>query len=822
MNTPYPCPSGQSTLADAKARLNTITNIQVDATPVAPAVPPFNRPGVTDKFLADAGCHHYGNDDVQEHGCRPEGIAIPFRSVTGEPILDNGKPFARVRLYTATDSKKYHQRTGSETHIYIPPNFREQPRYQTLVEVEGEFKSLALSEAGFSAVGLPGISCAMREGELHPELAEVLEFHKPARVLFLGDNDTVLNSDFAREAAKLRPAIFDSKRFAFVTELRVAVCPLGGPKGVDDVRGSMGGEFNAWFSALVENAYVVPAKASPTEIFCALLRRESELVRKAITTGDDHEQHRNRVKLLQSAGRLQNEAASALLVLPLLADLLSVSESKAARMIRDSGSSTDHTKPGKKRADAKPIADDELRAAYGEPVSVFKEGGVANINERYFAGHFHAPGNILYEPAEKLFYGYEETTGIWRRESDDHIREAVSAAVLDYGRRTGLSLDSKISVARMNGIVHALRAIGEQRDAFKAARDFVHVQNGVIRFPEDGNVILTEFRRDDYSRNRSPVAFDEAAECPQFYNDLLRAALPDDDIALLQCLLGLAIAGVNPAQRLVILDGNAATGKTQIARIFQALVGAENCTQVRTALLNERFEIFRYIGKTLLLAPDVQGDFLNRAGASVLKALVGGDPLTAEAKGGNGGFDIDGNFNVLITSNTRLRVRLDGDTGAWRRRLIILRFEGKSPTRRIPNFAEKLIAEEGAGILRWALAGLLRAREQLAATGDLFLTPTQKERVEALLSESDSIRRFVAECTATGNGNVTSHELVESYFHFCSTNEWTPQPVRIVERTLADVILETHGQSRAQDIGRAGKSVRGWRNVILNTEFATA
>ena len=465
----------------------------------------------------------------------------------------------------------------------------------------------------------------------------------------------------------------------------------------------------------------------------------------------------------------------------------------------------------------------ELVAKYGQAIFYRGENGaIASINERFFAGRFHAQGKILYEPTERAFYSYNDATGIWRRETDDAIREAVSASVLEYGRNAGLLLDSKISIARMNGIVHALRAIAERREAFQKLRDFVHVRNGVIRFPADGRIILTEFRREDFSRNCSPVAFRKDGECPQFINNLLRPALPDDDVDLLQRWAGLAIAGVNPAQRFLILDGNAATGKTQIANLIKSLVGAENATQLPTALLLERFEIFRFVGKTLLLAPDVAGDFLNRAGATVLKALIGGDPLTAEAKGSNGGFDLAGNFNVLITSNTRLRVRLDGDAGAWRRRLIILRFERPPPEKRIPNFAEKLVTEEGAGILRWALAGLLRAREQLAATGDLILTPVQQGRVDALLSESDSIRRFIIECTSHGEGNVTSHELVESYFHFCASNEWTPQPVRIVERTLADAILETHGASRAQDIGRSGKSVRGWRNVILTAEPVTA
>jgi putative DNA primase/helicase len=469
-------------------------------------------------------------------------------------------------------------------------------------------------------------------------------------------------------------------------------------------------------------------------------------------------------------------------------------------------------------AQTDPPVPDDLEEIYGKPFFKGENGIVLAINERFFAAHFYARGNILYEPVERAFYSYNEKTGVWRRESDDAVREAVSASVLDYGRKAGLFLDPKISVARMNGIVHALRAIAERRDAFQKPRDFVHVQNGVVRFPASGKILLTDFSRGDFSRNRSPVAFNKEGECPQFINGLLRPALPDADVDLLQRWTGFAIAGVNPAQRFIILDGGPGTGKTQIAKVVQAIVGVENCTQLRTALLLERFEIFRFIGKTLLLAPDVPGDFLNRTGASQLKALVGSDPLTAEAKGSNGGFDLAGNFNVLIASNTRLRVRLDGDGGAWRRRLIILRFEQPPPKKRIPNFAEKLVVEEGAGILRWALAGLLRARQELAATGDLILTPTQQGRIDALLSESDSIRRFVAECTARGEGNVTSHELVEAYFHFCASNEWTPQPVRIVERTLADVILETHGASRAQDIGRGGKSVRGWRNVILITE----
>src|SRR5208337_3402543 len=131
------------------------------------------------------------------------------------------------------------------------------------------------------------------------------------------------------EAAKLRKTLFASKRFQFVQELRVAVCPLDGPKGVDDVRAARGEQFSAWLESLVESAFVVPSKASPAEILCALLRREITPV-KAAVTGENHDAHRNRVKLLQSAGRLQRESGAMLLLKPLLSTALGVKSTEIA------------------------------------------------------------------------------------------------------------------------------------------------------------------------------------------------------------------------------------------------------------------------------------------------------------------------------------------------------------------------------------------------------------------------------------------------------------------------------------------------------------
>lgn len=104
--------------------------------------------------------------------------------------------------------------------------------------------------------------------------------------------------------------------------------------------------------------------------------------------------------------------------------------------------------------------------------------------------------------------------------------------------------------------------------------------------------------------------------------------------------------------------------------VLQSLVGRENVTQLRTDHLGERFELFRLIRRTLLVGVDVDADFLTSKGAPVIKGLVGGDLFDAEQKGGSGSFQIEGKFNILMTFNCRLKVKLQGDVGAWRRRLL--------------------------------------------------------------------------------------------------------------------------------------------------------
>ena len=411
----------------------------------------------------------------------------------------------------------------------------------------------------------------------------------------------------------------------------------------------------------------------------------------------------------------------------------------------------------------------ELRRLYGEPYYMNDKGAITGINEAFWAGMHAAENIVLHEPDEKAFYRYNPGTSIYEVETADAIRHAISGRMLEASRQSGVfDLQKKRGTGTLTNVVAHLRGMVEKRGAFAGRKSAVHLANGVMVF-KDGEVELRPFSAEYMSRNRSPIAFDTDARCDRFLNELVLPAVHPDDVELLQKFAGMFLLGDNRAQRILILDGEAGRGKTQFANVMQGLVGMANVTQLRTKHLAERFEMFRYLRRTLLVGVDVEADFLSTKGAAVLKGLVGGDWFDAEQKGGTGNFQVQGTFNVMITSNARLRVRLQGDVGAWKRRLTIVRYEAPPPAKKIPDFGAYLVRTEGSGILNWALLGAQKVLGEIPDEGgDLLLTAGQRDLVDSLLAESDSLRHFLQECvTVDETADATVTELVEAYAAYC-------------------------------------------------------
>ena len=750
------------------------------------------RPGISAATLATLGIRHVDEGEAFELiGQRYAGLYIPYG------IRVDGKPFGRLRLDKPESDRKYTQRIGSGVHPYFPalPGLEAQP---DLVIVEGEFKSIALCEAGARAVGISGFYGFQHEGELCPRLAQHLKDHPAKRILFLGDNDTALNFQFADAAVKL----------AGLADVPVALprIPMSMPKGVDDCREQLGAEaFTEWWQALVENAVPVPPKLRADMLAAELFKRALPHL-KAISGVE-------RALMLQKLGRLVS------CLQPMargeLADLckgeLGINKTilqQAAMLVLQQESG-----PRTTREEWKTVAE-----LYGDAIFLSKDGkDITGLNERFWAGLITQQHQLLHEPDEKRFYRYDEPTGLWLLQSHA-LMEQLACNTLNAEIDGSSEYLKHAPLAFARAVVGHLEGMTERRGAFDGMPCGIHVANGYLVIGADA-LELRDFQPSHYSRNRSPIAFDPDARCPLFLEQLLKPALDDDDIALLQYYAGQCLLGRNLTQTILLHHGPGGASKGTISNIIQRVIGEVNCYELRTDHLDERFEIFRYIGRTLLYGADVEPDFLRTDAAHMLKKLVGDDLISPEGKNSNAVFAIRGNFNVMITCNKRLSVRLSGDVSAWRRRLRILAFKAPAQARpTIANFDKMLLEKEGAGILNWAIIGAAEVLADKRANRTRPLSTAQQQRLEALLGQSDSMRHFLELRVERRAGEaLEKNDLLEAYADYCGEQGWEPLPDLAARKELNNRMLELFGSVERKSTG-ANRNQRGYSNAAFKAE----
>lgn len=452
-----------------------------------------------------------------------------------------------------------------------------------------------------------------------------------------------------------------------------------------------------------------------------------------------------------------------------------------------------------------------------------KEGKpfIKDVAEDFLAatlGGEGTPGSpTVYVAPESRFYTYVPGEGIFCEAREAKLTASLSDLLLACGRACAGKFDTRNlefkfrDSANLRGVLTRARGLLEVESSFFETdlMEFVPCSNGMLRVADRQLLAFgPAFRR----RNKLAVAYQPGAACPMFLATLLEPALEPDEIELLQRWCGLALVGVNMAQRFVILTGTAGGGKGTLIRVVNGIIGPGNVGTLRPDLLGERFELGRLLGKSLLYGADVPDNFLNCKGASVLKALTGGDPVTLEFKGSNERPEIICRFNAIVTCNSRLTVHLEGDAEAWRRRLAIIEYRKPKPATVIADLSERILRDEGPGVLNWMLDGLDKIR---AEGWQLGLTPAQQRVVDDLLLESEGDVVFAKECLERdGTESLTVADCYDRYVAFCNDRGWAAMAKRKFSNSIGDTVTRLYGLTVRHDIqDRAGKPQRGWKGL---------
>lgn len=449
------------------------------------------------------------------------------------------------------------------------------------------------------------------------------------------------------------------------------------------------------------------------------------------------------------------------------------------------------------------------------------------INERFFAalltseGHPQSPA--VFDAEQAQWYLYEQVQGVYRVVLEQVLHEKISSILTEVAavceKENGDNVDvtplqfeycKNRVLAPVTTKARGLAAVnGDFWDRPELA---IPCKNGVFCLERDELVPLSP---DWHFQALIDAEYHAEADCPKWEKFVARS-LPNDDRLLLQKIFGMLLVGKNIWQIMFLMTGAAGSGKGVICRVMASLVGKANTVTLRSDRLLERFEIGRLVNKALLYAPDVGENFLNVDGAHLLKSITGEDGFSPEYKHSNAvppARPIHG--LPVITANSRLRVRFEGDKEAWRRRLVFIHFDSSVPdAERVEGLSESLFRDEGSGILNWAIDGI---RLMLRDNFKLILTDAQKKRRDGLLNESESYTAFAKEAVEPDEVlDLLDDDAYTSYVDFCTERGWAPVTPRVFGIGFKQAVVDLYGVTQSHSLRTAlGKSARGWRRLKL-------
>ena len=464
---------------------------------------------------------------------------------------------------------------------------------------------------------------------------------------------------------------------------------------------------------------------------------------------------------------------------------------------------------------------EQVFCEYGDPFTITASASIGTVNTLFFAAFFSKRYPVIYCIPEGKFYLYDKESGIWKSIYIKLLLERIGRFFAVFENEFyAYGLAAKANVRIVKEVADFLMGIlGCDEEAFGNSYQgppFIHTLNCMPVWHSDkARWEVEDFSPDFFSRNQIPIVYDPHATCPRFLNDLLRKAMSQSDIFILQQYVGQCLLRKNYSQRFLLLTGMPGAGKSTLLNIIENLLGVANVTELRVEHFNSRFETNRFRGRSLLTVKDAAHDFLNQKRSGKIKSLTGGDRLSTEQKSKNEFYDIVGEFNIITTMNSTPVLYVKGDADAWKRRALWISYERPPVKDKIVGFDKILIKEEGAGILNWALKG---AGIILKNGGLIQLTPEQNSRIDMLMAYSQSFEVFAERYIhPEPKAYLTTNELVTAYMRFCHQIGCPSISERAAQQALKQHIGEKYGATIRKDIKVGNTYRRGYLGFQIRT-----
>lgn len=303
-----------------------------------------------------------------------------------------------------------------------------------------------------------------------------------------------------------------------------------------------------------------------------------------------------------------------------------------------------------------------------------------------------------------------------------------------------------------------------KRPAINSDRVTINLVNGTFEFDQGGGSIRP-FNPNDFNTYQLPFEYDPCAKSPMFDKYLIKV-LPDADCRkVLQEYSGYIFSGLN-LEKILVLNGGGANGKSVFFNVLCALIGKENVLNFTLGQFSSEYNRAK-LTNILLNYSSEKGSDLD---PDTLKGLASMEPLQAREPYGKP-FTLYPRTRFIINMNEYPQIT--EQTDAYHRRFLIIPFEVKiAEDERDIDLADKIIQNELPGVFNWLLQGLIRIQENKKFT--------ISEKIIAALADfkkqTDNTALFIEEKRLIKSDRVKQSikELYSQYKTFCSDDGHRP------------------------------------------------
>jgi len=328
----------------------------------------------------------------------------------------------------------------------------------------------------------------------------------------------------------------------------------------------------------------------------------------------------------------------------------------------------------------------------------------------------------------------------------------------------------------------------------------INLKNGTFEITEEHQYLRPPLP-DDFLTYQLPFSYDSSAGADLFMAYLERV-LPDIECqAVLQEFLGYIFISTKTLklEKVLLLIGSGANGKSVFIEIVNALLGRENVSSYSLQTLTDSrcYTRAELATKLLNCASEISG----KIDTNDFKLLASGEPIEARRIYGSP-FTMEGYAKLMFATN-ELPKDVEQTNGYFRRWLIVPFDETIPEDEQDKELARKIIDSELSGVFNWVLEGLQR----LLANKKFTESNAVARQLLDFKIQSDSVLLFSSDPDYISNtwSEEPLKDLYARYQDFCKINGFRPCSNRTFSERLLNAGFKKERRTYGMVIFRENK-----------------